>query len=72
MDKRVNLQPMHDLMNNIINSIQLKLSPEAQAQQAKALEGLTDTSLVKEFPPIKWDKLNEKQTAEILLQAQKK
>jgi hypothetical protein len=69
MDKRVNIQPMHDLMNSIINSIQLKLSPEAQAQQAKALEGLADTSLVKHFPPIKWDKLDEKTTEAILLEA---
>jgi hypothetical protein len=69
LDKRVNIQPMHDLMNNIINSIQLKLSPEAQAQQAKALEGLADTSLVKNFPPIKWDNLDEKTTQAVLLEA---
>jgi hypothetical protein len=70
MDKRVNIQPMHDLMNEIINSIQVKLSPEAQAQQAKALAGLGDTSLAKEFPPLKWDKLGEKET-EAVLETQK-
>ena len=70
MDKRVDIQPMHDLMNDIINSIQLKLSPEAQAQQAKALEGLADTSLIKDFPPLKWDKLGEKETEAVLLKAQ--
>lgn len=69
MDKRVNIQPMLDLMNDIINSIQLKLSPEAQAQQAKALDGLADTSLIKNFPPIKWDKLDEQTKQAILLEA---
>jgi len=54
LDKRVDPQPMEDLMHNIINSIQLTLSPEAQAQQSKALEDLEDTSLKKEFPPLKW------------------
>lgn len=69
MDKLVNPKPMHDMIDNIINSIQLNLSAEAQAQQAKALEGLADTSLVKHFPPIKWDKLDEKTTQAILLEA---
>jgi hypothetical protein len=71
INKLINPQPMHDTINNIINSIHLKLSPEAQAQQAKALEGLADTSLVKHFPPIKWDKLDEQTTQAILLAAQK-
>lgn len=70
MDKLVNPQPMHDMIDNIINSIRLTLSPEAKAQQEKALEGLTDTSLVKHFPPIKWDKLDEKTTQAILLGAE--
>src|SRR5690606_33279656 len=71
IDKLINPQPMHDTINGIINSIQLKLSPEAQAQQAKALEGLADTSSVKHFSPIKWDKLDKKTTLAILLEAQK-
>lgn len=70
VDKLVDIQPMHDLMNDIINSIQVKLSPEAQARQAKALEGLADTSLAKEFPPLKWDKLSEEETETILMEAQ--
>lgn len=70
MDKLVNPQPMYDMIDNIINSIQLKLSPEAQARQAKAVEGLTDTSLVRNFPPIKWDKLDEQTTQAILLETQ--
>lgn len=69
IDKLVNPQPMYDMIDSIINSIQLELSPEAQAQQAKALEGLADTSLVKHFPPIKWDKLDEQETQAILLEA---
>lgn len=69
MDKRVNIKPMHNLMNDIINSIQLKLSPEAQAQQDKALEELTDTTLIKSFPPIKWDKLSDTGAEAILLRA---
>lgn len=70
VEKLVNPQPMLDTIDNIINSIQLKLSPEAQAQQVKALEGLADTSLVKNFPPIKWDKLDEQATQQILLEAE--
>lgn len=69
IEKLVNPQPMLDTIDNIINSIQLKLSPEAQAQQAKALEGLADTSLIKNFPPIKWDQLDDQATQAILLEA---
>lgn len=69
IEKLVNPQPMHDMIDNIINSIQLKLSSDAEAQQAKALEGLADTSLVKNFPPIKWDQLDEQTTQQILLEA---
>ena len=58
LDKCVSLQPMHDLMDNIINSIQLTLSPEATAQQEAALAGMEDTSLAKDYPPLKWDKLD--------------
>lgn len=72
MDKLVNPKPMYDMIDNIINSIQLKLSPEAQSQQAKALKGIADTSLIKNFPPIKWDKLDEQVTKAILLEAQQK
>ena len=41
-------------MDNIIDSIQLTLSPAALAQQKTALEDLDDTSLVKEHLPLKW------------------
>ncbi|MFK5951387.1 MAG: hypothetical protein QM500_21745 [Methylococcales bacterium] len=54
LDKRVNRSSMLELMENIINSIDLKLSTQAQAQQQAALAGLDDTSLIKEFQPLKW------------------
>jgi len=52
--KHVNPAPMETLYKDIIASLKVTLSPEAQAQQAKALEGLTDTSLTPTFPPLKW------------------
>jgi len=54
LDKRISRSTMLELMNNIINSIDVKLSPEAQAQQKAALAGLDDTSLVKTFAPLDW------------------
>lgn len=66
LDKRVNEQPMLDLMENIIASLQLKLSPKAKAQQEAALEGLEDTSLIKEYPPLKWDNVSEQEKLKIL------
>jgi len=45
---------MLELMENIISSIELTLSPEAKAQQKIALAGLDDTSLIKDYPPLKW------------------
>ncbi|WP_075185002.1 hypothetical protein [Teredinibacter haidensis] len=65
-DKLVSVQPMYDLMDNIINSIQLTLSPEAQAQKDAALAGMEDTSLVQNYAPLKWDKLDEEEKIKIL------
>lgn len=56
LDKRASVETMYELMDKIIHSIELELSPEAKAQQAKALAGMADTSLVKDYPPFKWDK----------------
>ncbi|MDH5179619.1 MAG: hypothetical protein OEZ39_14720 [Gammaproteobacteria bacterium] len=53
-DKLIDRSSMAQLRDDIINSLQITLSPAAAAQQAKALEGLTDSSLRKEFPPMKW------------------
>ncbi len=55
LDKRVDRSTMLELMENIINSIEVTLSPDAQAQQKAALAGLDDVSLIKDFPPLKWD-----------------
>ncbi|MFA7555103.1 MAG: hypothetical protein WCY88_12700, partial [Spongiibacteraceae bacterium] len=66
LDKRVNEQPMLDLMENIIDSLQLKLSPEAQAQQEAALKGLEDASLIKAYPPLKWDNVSAEEKQKIL------
>lgn len=61
-DNLVSRAPLYELMGNIIDSIQLELSPEAQAQQKAAIEGLDDTSLVKEFLPLQWDNINSDNT----------
>ncbi len=62
LDKRVNRSSMLELMNNIIDSIELTLSPEAQAQQKAALTGLDDASLISDFPPLKWPVVNKENT----------
>lgn len=54
-EKKISSSTMHELMENIIGSIQVKLSPEAKAQQQAAVKGLEDTSLVKEYPPFNWN-----------------
>jgi len=59
LDKRVDRSTMLKLMNDIIDSIELTLSPEAQAHQQAALAGLDDTSLIKEHLPLKWSTTKE-------------
>lgn len=54
VDEWVNIAPMKALTEDVMNSLEISLSPTAQAQQAKALSGLKEASLVKEFPPLKW------------------
>ncbi|WP_028885463.1 hypothetical protein [Teredinibacter turnerae] len=66
LDKRVNEQPMLDLMEDIIASLKLNLSPRAKAQQDAALSGLEDTSLIKDYPPLKWDNVSEEEKQKIL------
>jgi hypothetical protein len=67
-NKISSLEPLYELMNNIIDSIKVELSPEAKLQKELAQEGLEDPSLVKDFPPIKWDKLDDQTRARILEQ----
>lgn len=67
-NKISSLEPLYELMNNIIDSIKVELSPEAKRQKELAQEGLEDPSLVKDYPPIKWDKLDDQTRARILEQ----
>lgn len=53
-EKWIDISEMTKLADDVINSFQVTLSPEAKIQQEKALEGLTDRALVREFPPLKW------------------
>ena len=56
VDEWIDHKPFITLINQVLDSVQVTLSPEAQADQEAALQGLEDKSLVKEFPPIKWTK----------------
>lgn len=71
-DKIVDIAPLEKLSSDIINSIQVKLSPEALAQQAKALEGIEDTSLSESFPPIKFTTPEQDAEHERYLQEEKR
>ena len=55
-DQWISEEPMKALADQILESLQVRLSPEAERQQAKALERLSEEErkLVKEFPPLKW------------------
>lgn len=55
-DAWISEEPMKELADQILDSLQVRLSPEAEQQQARALEGLSveERALVKEFPPLKW------------------
>lgn len=68
LDKLTSREPIQALIDNIISSIDIQLSPEAKVQQERALEGLEDTSLVTDYPPIKWDNLDDETRAQILEQ----
>lgn len=54
-DRLVDTSTMLALMDKIIDSFHVELSPQALAQQQAALKGLKDTSLVKEYPPFDWN-----------------
>jgi hypothetical protein len=58
-DKRVSRATMEELVTQIINSFELQLSPEALEHRNIALAGLDDTSLVTDFPPLKWGASSE-------------
>ena len=54
IDNLIDPRPQLDLMTRILDSLVITLSPEAQAQQAKALQGVDHPALRTTFPPIKW------------------
>ncbi|KEQ18208.1 hypothetical protein [Endozoicomonas numazuensis] len=47
-------KPMDELIDNIINSIQLTLSPEAQAQYDRVMAECPDMRVTEDFPPLDW------------------
>lgn len=53
--KYLDKEPMETFANQVINSIQLKLSPAIQAQYDKVKAESPDMSLVDNFAPLKWD-----------------
>ena len=52
IEKWTSSEPMRTLIRQIIDSVEVKLSPESQAQLERAQAGLTDTALTKDFAPI--------------------
>lgn len=55
-DEWIDHAPFIELANQVLDSVQITLSPQAQAEQEEALRGLDDKSLIKDFPPLKWEK----------------
>lgn len=58
IDKKIGYKNLGKLIDDIISSIKVTLSPDAKAQQEKAFEGLDDTSLTEVFLPMQWTKSN--------------
>lgn len=56
LDKRVSRSTMYQLMDDIINSIELKLSAKTAERQQSAIAGLDNASLVKAYSPLQWDR----------------
>ena len=52
-------KPMDELIDNIINSIQLTLSPEAQAQYDRVKAECPDMRVTEDFPPLDWSGVPE-------------
>ncbi len=53
-DTKIDRQPMWELVENILGSLQLTLSDEAQQQLARVEAECPDMSLIEEFAPLKW------------------
>lgn len=54
-DKRVSASTMIELIEDIISSLEIELSPEAKVQQEAATKDLEDTSLISDYPPLDWN-----------------
>lgn len=54
-EKWLPIAPMKELVDNILNSIEIELSPQTKAQIEFAQAGLSDVSLINNFPPVKLD-----------------
>jgi hypothetical protein len=54
IDEWIDPKPFLTLANQVLDSVQVTLSPQAQAEQEEALQGLNDKTLVKDYPPVKW------------------
>lgn len=54
LDDWIDPKPFLTLIDQVLNSVEIELSPQAKADQEEALRGLDDKELVKEFPPLKW------------------
>ncbi|QKX15815.1 hypothetical protein [Microbulbifer sp. YPW1] len=50
----VSSKPVLDLINNIINSVELKPSPELEKELAELRKSCPDLNVSKNFPPLKW------------------
>lgn len=53
-DQTVDRSTMEKLVQDIIDSLEITLSPDAQAQQRKALKDCDNPQLCETFPPLKW------------------
>lgn len=56
LDRRVSRTTMYELMDDIINSIELKLSSTATKSQQAAVADLDAPFLVTNYPPLQWDR----------------
>jgi hypothetical protein len=59
LDKLIDPRPQEELMARILETLNITLSPQAQAQQAQALAGLDQPQLIATFPPMKWTDAND-------------
>lgn len=53
-DQKISREPMWELVNNILDSMTLTLSPENQAKVGKIRAECPDYSLSETFPPLQW------------------